>query len=128
MIVDTSAIMAILLREPDHARYRRRLGKARAAGIGTPTLTETALVIAGRMETDPRPVLGRFLQEFSAVPVPFGEAHWREAMRAFLRFGKGRHPARLNLGDCMAYATARLAGQPLLCKGRDFRLTDIEIA
>ena len=127
MIIDTSALMAILLREPGHATFRRQLSRARTVGIGTPTLTEAALVLAGRTGRDPRPILGRFLQEFSVAPVPFGEAHWREAMRAFLRYGKGRHPARLNFGDCLAYATARLADQPLLCKGDDFPQTDLEL-
>ncbi len=128
MIVDASAVCSILLDEPDRELLGRKLADASSPGIGTPTLVETAMVLAGRLRKDPRPALIQFLHETGLEPVPFGEAHWREAMRAFLRFGKGRHPARLNFGDCLAYATARLADQPLLCKGDDFRLTDIEIA
>ena len=60
--------------------------------------------------------------------IPFGPAHWREAVDAYQRFGRGRHPARLNFGDCLSYATAKLAGQPLLFIGHDFSQTDIEQA
>ena len=128
MIVDASALIAIVVREPDHAQLRRKLARAQAPGMGTPTLTETAMVLGGRLGIDPRPLLARLLQEFRITPVPFGDDHWREAARAFVLYGKGRHAARLNFGDCMAYATARLAGQPLLCKGEDFARTDIEVA
>lgn len=60
--------------------------------------------------------------------MPFGEAHWREAVEAYRRFGKGRHPAGLNFGDCLTYATAKLAGEPLLFVGEDFPATDLEAA
>jgi ribonuclease VapC len=62
------------------------------------------------------------------VVIPFGEGHWEAATQAFMRFGKGRHPAALNLGDCMTYATATIAQQPLLCIGNDFARTDVERA
>jgi ribonuclease VapC len=73
-------------------------------------------------------LLDRFLQVFGVSTVPFGEAHWREACEAFLRFESGRHQARLNFGDCLSYATARLSAQPLLLVGRDFLCTDIDPA
>jgi ribonuclease VapC len=60
--------------------------------------------------------------------IPFGEAHWRSAVDAYLRYGKGRHRAALNFGDCMAYAVAKLAQQPLLCAGADFAKTDLPLA
>ena len=60
--------------------------------------------------------------------MPFGDEHWREAMEAYLRFGKGRHAATLNLGESCAYATARLAGRPLLCTGDAFARTDVDLA
>ena len=66
------------------------------------------------------------LDELGIQEVPFGEIHWREAMDAYRRFGKGRHPAALNFGDCMTYAVAKLAGEPLLFTGNDFELTDLE--
>jgi ribonuclease VapC len=60
--------------------------------------------------------------------VPFDEGHWREALAAFIRFGKGRHPAGLNFGDCLSYATATIAAQPLLAVGEDFAKTDLVVA
>lgn len=68
------------------------------------------------------------MQELSIDVLPFGEAHWAVALDAWLRFGKGRHRAALSLGDCLAFATARVAGRPLLCTGRDFAKTDLELA
>jgi ribonuclease VapC len=68
------------------------------------------------------------LQKFEIVTVPFGEDHWREAVEAYGIFGRGLHAASLNFGDCLTYAVAKLAGQPLLFIGRDFSKTDLEIA
>jgi hypothetical protein len=70
----------------------------------------------------------QFLTEFGIVTVPFGEEHWRTAFEAYRRFGKGRHAAALNIGDCMSYATAKLSRQPLLCTGADFARTDLAVA
>ena len=72
--------------------------------------------------------LARFLDEAAIAEVPFGAAHASVATDAWLRFGRGRHPAALNYGDCLAFATAKVAGQPLLCVGKDFSNTDLEIA
>jgi hypothetical protein len=72
--------------------------------------------------------LHRFLQAFDVVVIPFDGDHWQEAVAAYNLYGRGRHPAALNLGDCFSYATAKLAGQPLLCLGDDFRQTDLPIA
>lgn len=128
MILDSSVLAAIVFREPGSAGLIDKLAAADAAGIGTPTLAEAGLVLTARLRRDARPLLERFLQEFGIVQVPFGEAHWREALRAYRRFGKGRHRAALNFGDCLAYATAQLAGQPLLCVGGDFAKTDLPLA
>ena len=97
------------------------------AGIGTPTLAETGIVLAARLGSAGRTLLGRFLEEAQLVPVPFSERHWGVAVDAFLRFGKSRHPAALNFGGCMTYATADLAGEPLLCLGEDFARTDLAL-
>ena len=128
MIVDTSAIAAIVFQEPGHAEIIAKLVGASHAGIGTPTLAEAGIVLTARLKKDGRSLLLRFLQEFDITQVPFGEAHWREAVEGYLRFGKGRHPAGLNFGDCMTYATARLAKRPVLCVGVDFSKTDIPVA
>jgi ribonuclease VapC len=127
VIVDTSAIAAIVFKEPGHADVLRKLVGADHAGIGTPTLAEAGIVLTARLKKDGRSLLLRFLQEFDMTPIPFGEAHWREAVEAYRRFGRGRHPAALNLGDCMTYATARLAKRPVLCVGVDFARTDVAV-
>ncbi|MEA3412717.1 MAG: type II toxin-antitoxin system VapC family toxin [Pseudomonadota bacterium] len=128
MIIDTSAIIAIFLKEPGVDKLIEKLGQAERAGVGVPTLTETAIVLSARMGRDARAVLARFLQEGSITTVPFGDSHYGFATDAWLRFGKGRHPAGLNFGDCMSYATARLADEPLLCVGHDFAKTDLVLA
>lgn len=128
MIVDSSAIVAIVLREPAWEDLVAKLGAAEVAGIGAPTLTETGLVLTARLGKNAGPLLSRFLQEFRLTLIPFGEEHWRAALDAYVRFGKGRHAANLNFGDCLTYATARLAGQPLLSVGTDFAKTDLPLA
>ena len=128
MIVDTSALVAITFAEPGHQDLIAKLADAPPAGIGTPTLAETGLVLASRLGRDPRDLVIRLLDEFSIEEVPFGGQHWREATDAYLRFGKGRHKARLNFGDCLTYAVARLADEPLLFTGDDFPQTDLELA
>jgi ribonuclease VapC len=128
VILDSSVILAIIRREPGYETLLEKLERAAGTGIGTPTLTEAGIVLASRMNLEPRGVLERFLADFDIATVPFGEDHWREAVHAFRRFGKGRHAAGLNFGDCLTYAVARLARQPLLFTGRDFAGTDIEAA
>ena len=93
-----------------------------------PPLMETGAVLTHRFRKDPVPVLQEFLHELGGLILPFDEIHWRVATDAFVRFGKGRHPAALNFGDCLAYATARVAGQPLLFVGNDFPQTDLDLA
>lgn len=128
MIIDSSAIIAILLREPGYERLMVAFESARVVGVGAPTLVETGIVLTARLGPAGMSILSRFLQESGAVIVPFGPAHWQTAVDAFDRFGKGRHPAALNFGDCLSYATATMAGQPLLAVGLDFPLTDLQLA
>lgn len=128
MIVDTSAILAIIFQEPGYERLIDKLLEPGRKGVGTPTLAEAGLVLTGRLEGDAEAQLSSILQQFEIVPVPFGERHWRAAVEAFRRFGKGRHPAVLNFGDCLTYATAKLADRPLLFVGDDFGKTDLRAA
>ena len=128
MILDTSVIVAIALREPGYEELVEKIRSADTLGVGTPTLTETGMVLSARLGVEPQALLDRFLRDFGVVPVGFGEQHWREALDAFRRFGKGRHPAALNFGDCLSYAVARLADHPLLFVGNDFSRTDIQVA
>jgi ribonuclease VapC len=128
MILDTSAVIAILLQEPGYEELFEKVLRARRMGIGAPTVAETGLVLSSKLATDATGMLERFLQRFEIACVPFGEAHWKEAVEAFMRYGRRRHAASLNFGDCLSYATARLASEPLLCTGSDFAKTDLELA
>ena len=128
MIIDTSAIMAVLLDEPDGLRFRRAVVEARSRRISAATLLQAAIVVESKGGIRAGHELDRFiaLTQIEVVPVtPEQAAVARDAWRCF---GKGNHPAGLNLGDCFAYALARTAGEPLLFKGKDFALTDIEVA
>lgn len=128
MILDSSAVVAILMEESGAEDLLVKLRQPGPVGIGAPTLLETGIVLAHRLQKDPTPVLEGFLRELGGNVLSFDETHWRIATDAFLRFGKGRHPAALNFGDCLAYATARIAGRPLLCIGGDFARTDLDLA
>jgi ribonuclease VapC len=128
VILDSSVIIAVALREPGYEELVVKMRSANTLGIGAPTLTEAGMVLSTRLGVEPQVLLDRFLRDFGVVPVVFGEQHWREALEAFRRFGKGRHPAALNFGDCLSYAVARLADHPLLFVGNDFSRTDIDIA
>ena len=127
MILDTSAIIATLLEEPCAKSLGQAMGAAEVCRVGAPTLVETGMVLTSRVGEPGRVALLAFLQDRNVDIQSFTEAHWRVAQNAFVRFGKGRHPAALNLGDCLTYATAYVAGEPLLCVGNDFRRTDLEL-
>jgi ribonuclease VapC len=125
MVLDSSAIVAIHLREPGHERLIDKIDAAEVVVVGVPTLLETAMVLTARLGQDARPMLFAFLRRVEAEVIPFNEEHLDAAATAFIRFGRGRHPAALNFGDCMSYAVASVAGMPLLSTGEDFRRTDI---
>ncbi len=129
MILDSSAVVAILLRENEADELEAKVAAAPALGIGAPTFVESLMVLSTRFgrEAAERNLDG-FLSRAEAVVVSFTEEHARTAAEAFARFGKGRHRAALNFGDCMSYAVAKLAGQPLLCTGADFAKTDLKLA
>ena len=128
MVLDTSAIIAILLQEDGYERLLEALDGAGGVFVGAPTLLEAGMVLSSHLGQDARPVLLAFLRRLDAEVIPFGEHHVDAATGAFLRFGRSRHPAGLNFGDCMSYAVAALAGMPLLFTGADFSQTDIQSA
>ncbi|MGC9393246.1 MAG: type II toxin-antitoxin system VapC family toxin [Anaerolineae bacterium] len=128
MIVDTSAIAAIFFKESGYEDLLEKLGRAHEVGIGAPTLVECGIVLSARLGRDARGMLSRFLEETHVFIVPFVDVHYSTAVTAWQKFGKGRHPAALNFGDCLTYAVAKLAGGPLLCVGDDFSQTDLELA
>ncbi len=128
MIIDSSAIVALILQEPDHEALASTIARAPEKGVGAPTLVECGIVLSSRLGYDARGLLARFIRAAEISIVPFTEAHFDVAIGAWLRFGKGRHPAALNFGDCLSYAVARLAEMPLLCVGDDFPQTDLQLA
>ena len=128
MIVDASALLAIFFDEPERDEFLRKIGASEIVGVGAPTLAETAIVVGARLgEQGPRQ-LAQIVERANVIVVPFDAPHWQIAAAAWLRFGRGRHEAALDLGDCLTYATARMAGRPLLCKGDAFTRTDLALA
>jgi ribonuclease VapC len=127
MIIDSSAILAVICQEPRYERIIHQLAASPVTRIGAPTQLEAGIVLTARFGPRGKTVLARFLQENSILTVSFGEAHASAALDAYSRFGKGRHPAALNFGDCCTYAIASIAGEPLLCIGDDFARTDVPL-
>src|SRR5262245_28626652 len=129
MTLDSSALVAILFAEPGYLDLVDRILQADHVRIGAPTLVEAILVFTGRQRTLRQgDVLSSLLMELGVTVVPFGERESRLAADAFRRYGRGRHPAGLNFGDCLAYAAAAAAGDALLYVGDDFAQTDIAAA
>jgi len=124
MIIDSSAILAVIFKEHGYERVVHEL-VGTPTRIGAPTQLETGIVLTARLGPRGKTILARFLQENSIETLHFGEAHASVALDAYSRFGKGRHPAALNFGDCCTYAVAYLADEPLLCLGDDFPKTDL---
>ena len=125
MVIDTSAIVAIFFNEPDAVSYRERIADDPIRLISAATLLETALVIEGRFGEAGGAELDLWLHKAAIEVVTVTAEAADQARRAWRRYGKGRHPAALNYGDCFSYALAALTGEPLLFKGNDFSQTDI---
>lgn len=128
MTLDSSALIAILFAEPGHLELVDLILESDIVRVGAPTLVETSLVYSGRHRRSTGREVADLIAELGAVIVPFGGAEWTRAAEAFRRYGRGRHRAALNFGDCLAYATASLAGDSLLFVGDDFRHTDLPAA
>ncbi len=126
--MDSSAIIAVLCRETGHEAVLRKIGKASILVIGAPTLAETQSALTIKLKRDASALVEQFIAEIEAVVIPFGREHVSAFFTAFTIYGKGRHPARLNMGDCFTYATARVANLPVLFVGEDFSQTDIACA
>ncbi|KAA5830148.1 type II toxin-antitoxin system VapC family toxin [Saccharopolyspora hirsuta] len=125
MIIDSSAIVAILLKEEGYERLIKRLAEVDDVAVGAPTAVETGIVLTARLGVVGRTLLARFFEEVGVEVVDCAQEHWKVAVEAYERFGKGRHPAGLNFGDCLTYAVAWVSGRPLLCVGDDFPKTDL---
>lgn len=127
IVVDSSALVAIALKESDGEDLLRFMIDAETV-VGAPTVLETRIVLANRKVRDPARATALILDMSRTRVKAFDEAMTELATAAFLEFGKGRHPAKLNFGDCMAYAVAKSLDAPLLYKGNDFAQTDIRSA
>lgn len=125
MVLDTSALLALLLDEPEAESFRLALEHDTVRLVSAASVLEAALVIETRKGEAGGRELDLLIHKAEIVVVPADETQVAEARRAFRRFGKGRHPAALNYGDLFAYALARTSGEPLLFKGDDFARTDI---
>jgi ribonuclease VapC len=128
MVIDTSAVIAILLEEAPAERLSRAIHAAPARLISAASVVEAALVVQGRFRDEGEARLDRLLGHLGVDVIPFTAWHADIARAAFRRFGKGRHPASLNFGDCLSYALARALGEPLLFVGDDFARTDVDAA
>lgn len=128
MIVDTSVVIAILLEEHGYEAFADSLHRATVRRMAAPNLFEASMVMIGRKRERGAAILDKLIEATRMEIVPFTADHAAVAREAFMRYGKGRHPAGLNFGDCIAYATARLEDMPLLFSGEDFRQTDVEAA
>jgi ribonuclease VapC len=128
MTLDSSALVAILFSEPGYLDLVDRILGAEQVRIGAPTLVETSLVFTGRKGGAPGREVEELVAELGVTVAPFGEREWQRAVDAFARYGRGRHKASLNFGDCLAYATAAAAGDTLLYLGTNFKHTDLRSA
>ncbi|MBN9077696.1 MAG: VapC toxin family PIN domain ribonuclease [Rhizobiales bacterium 65-79] len=131
MFIDASALTAMLGEEVDGAELMARMKRDKTRLTSPIAVWETTVALArltGRSVGEAGRSLGRFLDLAGIRALPIAPEVAALALEAFERFGKGQHPARLNMGDCFAYACARHLGEPLLFKGGDFPLTDIEPA
>jgi ribonuclease VapC len=128
MILDTSALIAILEREPEAEQIVRAIVASPDPKMSAATLVETGIVILARRGDDGSRDLDLLLAKLKIEIAPFTDRQAEIARKAFRRYGRGRHGARLNLGDCFAYALAKDAPAPLLFKGDDFSQTDVVAA
>jgi ribonuclease VapC len=128
MILDTSALAAIFFGEPELELYIQVIHDAERCRISAANFVELSMVVEGQIGPEAGRQCDVFFRRAEIViePVTVEQAHL--ARQAFLDFGKGRHPAKLNFGDCFAYALAKATGEPLLFKGDDFSKTDVRAA
>lgn len=125
MVVDTSALLAILLDEPERRRFNEAIEIADSRKMSAATFVEATIVIESRFGLEGGHALDRLIERADIETVPVDVEQARAAREAFRRFGKGRHAACLNFSDCFSYALSRVLAEPLLFKGEDFGRTDV---
>jgi len=127
MVIDTSALIAILQDEPERRLLNEAIEAAESCAMSTGSFLETSMVIESRYGPDGTRDLDLFISKARITLASVDADQAYVARDAFRRYGKGRHPAGLNFGDCFAYALAKMLDEPLLFKGKDFVLTDIAV-
>jgi len=127
MVIDTSAVLAILQREPERRSFLEAIEAADSTRMSVASFVESSIVIESRYGAEGLHDLDRFISRASIELIPVDREQGQLARSAFSRFGKGRHRAGLNYGDCFSYAAAVGLGEPLLSKGDDFIHTDVPI-
>ena len=127
MVIDSSALVAIAFEEPEGARFEELIVESRSKLMSAVSRLESAIVVRARKGPAVAPNVERLIRAMEIVVVDFTAADAITALDAWMRFGKGNHPAGLNLGDCCTYALCKASGEPLLCKGVDFSRTDLRI-
>ena len=128
MILDTSAIIAILFNEDDAEIYAQAITLADSCRLSAATFVETAIVVEAQTKNNGGRQLDAFIRTAGITIEPVTEEQAHIARQAFIDFGKGRHPAGLNCGDCFSYALSKATREPLLFKGKDFAKTDLSTA
>jgi ribonuclease VapC len=126
MVLDTSAILAILQDEPERRKFNEAIEAAESRSLSTASFVECSMILESRYGADGIRDLDLFIAKAQVSLVPVDEEQADLARRAFRKYGKGRHPAGLNFGDSFSYALAQALDEPLLFKGNDFSQTDVE--
>ncbi len=127
VVIDTSALLAILLGEPERGKFLQLLSESETRLLSAANALETAMVVESRRGEAAGRELDLFLHRTKIEIVAVDEEQFSIARFAWRKFGKGRHPAGLNFGDCFAYALTKTSSEPLLAKGEDFRRTDLQV-
>lgn len=127
MVVDTSAVIAILTEESGAEPVAHQLVTAESAVMSTASFVELGIVLESRLGAEARSILERFIREMEIELLPLDDDQAQRAVEGWRRFGKGRHAAGLNLGDCYTYGLASTISLPVLCTGEDFSRTDVEV-
>lgn len=126
IVIDNSVIVATSLNEPQASLFHSLVSREEIR-VGWPALVDARMVVAGRKFSNVRDFVKRLAELPNATAIAFGERHHFAAEKAFAQFGKGHHPASLNMGDCFSYAVSAVAKAPLLFKGRGFSQTDLKL-
>ena len=126
MVLDTSAILAILQDEPERRKFNEAIEEAESRSLSTASFVECSMILESRYGADGIRDLDLFIAKAQVSLIPVDEEQADLARRAFRKYGKGRHPAGLNFGDCFSYALSQALNEALLFKGNDFSQTDVE--